>query len=86
MDNGHASTLTLQVGEDVTLETVKRKIDEHQRVQASLSESSPVLHQTLDKGRQLAQNVHCAALDSDITNLSGDLVKINIDNAAEIKR
>ncbi len=76
----------VQAGDDESLDTVRRKIAEHRRVQAALSEQRPALQQAAERGRQLLSGVTCAALDADVTDFSEQLVRINNDNASELKR
>ncbi len=44
------------------------------------------MYQAADRGRQLLQNVTCPALEADVTDFSDQLLKVNNDTTAELKR
>ncbi len=69
-----------------SVEQVRRKIWDNHAIQSRLNEEKPIMYQAVDSGRQLLKNVNCQALEADVTDFAENLLQLNNNTAAELKK
>lgn len=74
------------VSEDDALENVQAKLTKYQTLQQSLNEEKPMVHEIVEKGKQILHSVNCPDLEATVTELADSFVELHSSVSSELHR